>query len=82
LEITLFTFYEARLLKAQLGLKEHEMAAANSGSVGRGKPLWSQRKVDPAITDIREAREHKSEPCDQRSTVLSTTIVVRRHSRE
>lgn len=30
--------------------KEHEMGIANSGSVGRGKPLWPQDRVDKMIS--------------------------------
>jgi len=38
------------------------MAAANSGSVGRGKLLWPQGKVDAMCLSAHEGRGHGFEP--------------------
>jgi hypothetical protein len=58
------------------------MAAANSGSVGRGKPLWPQGTVDIVDANVRKVVGQKFEPGDPTSAVLSTAIAVHMHLQE
>lgn len=53
------------------------MAAANSGSVGRGKPLWPQVKTNNARPSVQKVWGHGPEPWDQISAVLPAERVTR-----